>query len=532
MDAHLPRGEPEEQTSTSDPSESGLPITTPSQPEEWDWTEVLPDTKHIRLFRSVDWARTRLGPLPSWDHTLRQSTYQVLADSRPACLYWGPEYVAVYNAAFVAHAGRKHPGLMGSGFGDEAAFPELFPFVEPMLELARSTGIAQDVIETPMTTERNGYLEETFFTGSFTPIRNGHGQIEGLYNALVEVTKQLISERRTAMLNAISTGPQFTTRDVCRHVMKCLEMNELDVTMAMMYTIDHEQSDSILQLDGNHLGIPAGHQLLVDNQPLHSSEGLIPLCLRARSTSSPLTLKADKRFDGVEWRGPGGSSQTVSILPLVHGTRLYGFLILGTNPRLEDRVNAQLTNELLRMVSSLLASAVGTQESMKRQKGLERDLAKSDIKIQHLVQHASVGMVHILLDGSTVWANEQYYSIIGLTPRDASKDFSFFSQIVEEDLHIAEREWHSLLEGQENIQEELRMKRMYQPPVGDPVPATILIFGFPYIEDGQITSFMACMTDVSRLKWAENWQARLAQEAQEAKRQQESFIDVVSHEIR
>ncbi|RDI87556.1 hypothetical protein Vi05172_g2610 [Venturia inaequalis] len=421
---------------------------------------------------------------------------------------------------------------MGSGFGDEAAFPELFPFVEPMLELARSTGIAQDVIETPMTTERNGYLEETFFTGSFTPIRNGHGQIEGLYNALVEVTKQLISERRTAMLNAISTGPQFNIRDVCHHVMKCLEMNELDVTMAMMYTIDHEQSDSILQLDGNHLGIPAGHQLLVDNQPLHSSEGLLPLCLRARSTSSPLTLKADKRFDGVEWRGPEGSSQTVSILPLVHGTRLYGFLILGTNPRLEDRVNAQLTNELSRMVSSLLASAVGTQESMKRQKGLERDLAKSDIKIQHLVQHASVGMVHILLDGSTVWANEQYYSIIGLTPRDASKDFSFFSQIVEEDLHIAEREWHSLLEGQENIQEELRMKRMYQPPVGDPVPATILIFGFPYIEDGQITSFMACMTDVSRLKWAENWQARLAQEAQEAKRQQESFIDVVSHEIR
>lgn len=423
---------------------------------------------------------------------------------------------------------------MGSGFGDEIAFPELFPFVEPMFELAKSTGTAQDVIETPMTTERNGYLEETFFTGSFTPIRNGYGQVEGLYNALVEVTKQLVSERRTAMLNAISTGPQFTTQDVSQHVMKCLEMNELDITMAMMYSIDDEweQPKSILRLGGNHLGIPAGHHLLVDNQPLHSSEGLIPLCRRARSESASFTLKADERFDGVKWRGPGGSSQTVSVLPLVHGTRLYGFLILGTNPRLEDRVNAQLTNELSRMVSSLLASAVSTQESMKRQEGLERDLAQSDMKIQHLVQHASVGMVHILLDGCTIWANEQYFHIIGLTHRDASKDFSFFSQIIEEDVHIAERAWQNLLEGQENIQEELRMKRMYQPPVGDPVSATVLIFGFPYKEDGQITSLMACMTDVSRLKWAENWQARLAQEAQEAKRQQESFIDVVSHEIR
>lgn len=206
----------------------------------------------------------------------------------------------------MVHAGKKHPGLLGSGFGDEAGFPELFPFNEPMFDHAKSTGIAQDVIETPMTTERNGYLEETFFTGSFTPIRNGNGQIEGLYNALVEVTKQLILERRTAMLNAISTGPQLTTRDVSRHVMKCLEMNELDVTMAMMYIIDDERAPtkSMLRLGANPLGFPPGHHLLVDNQPLHSPEGLIPLCLRARSASSPLTLKADKRFDGVEWRGP------------------------------------------------------------------------------------------------------------------------------------------------------------------------------------------------------------------------------------
>lgn len=58
------------------------------QPKPWDWTEVLPDSEHIRLFRSIDWSSTRLGPLQSWDQTLRQSTYQVLADSRPACLYW------------------------------------------------------------------------------------------------------------------------------------------------------------------------------------------------------------------------------------------------------------------------------------------------------------------------------------------------------------------------------------------------------------------------------------------------------------
>jgi PAS domain-containing protein len=423
---------------------------------------------------------------------------------------------------------------MGSGFGDDNGFPELFPFIKPMFELAESSGIAQDVIETPMTTERNGYLEETFFTGNFTPIRGGDGRVQGLYNALVEVTKQLISERRTAMLNAISTGPQLTIQEVCQHVMRCLEMNELDVTMAMMYSIDDEweQSKAKLRLGSNHFGLPPSHPLLVDDQLLQSPEGLIPLCFQARSSSLPLTVTPDEKFKGVEWRGPKGSAQTVAVLPLVHGQRLYGFLIMGTNPRLSDQVNSQLTLELTRMISSMLASAASTQESIKRQKGLERELATSDMKIQHLVQHASVGMVHILLDGSTIWANEHYYAITGLTQDEASKDFSFFSQVLDEDLHIAQEQWQVLLEGQENITEELRMKRMYEPPVGDPEPATILIFGFPYLEDGKIVSFMACMTDVSRLKWAENWQTRLAQEAQEAKRQQESFIDVVSHEIR
>ena len=55
---------------------------------------------------------------------------------------------------------------------------------------------------------------------------------------------------------------------------------------------------------------------------------------------------------------------------------------------------------------------------------------------------------------------------------------------------------------------------------------------FPHIEDGVIKSVMACMTDVSRLKWAESLEAKKAADAQAAKKQQEEFIDIVSHEMR
>jgi hypothetical protein len=54
----------------------------------WDWTEYLPQTPHIQFFRSVNWSATLVGPIDDWDPVLRQATYQLMADSRPATLYW------------------------------------------------------------------------------------------------------------------------------------------------------------------------------------------------------------------------------------------------------------------------------------------------------------------------------------------------------------------------------------------------------------------------------------------------------------
>jgi hypothetical protein len=53
-----------------------------------DWTQFLPDTEHVRFLKSVDWSKTDVGPIADWPNALRQATYQVIADSRPATLYW------------------------------------------------------------------------------------------------------------------------------------------------------------------------------------------------------------------------------------------------------------------------------------------------------------------------------------------------------------------------------------------------------------------------------------------------------------
>jgi len=60
----------------------------PTQFEQGDWSSILPDTEHVRFFRSVDWGKSSLGPLESWGSGLRVHTATCLADSRPGAIYW------------------------------------------------------------------------------------------------------------------------------------------------------------------------------------------------------------------------------------------------------------------------------------------------------------------------------------------------------------------------------------------------------------------------------------------------------------
>jgi len=54
----------------------------------YDWTETLPDSDHVRFLKSVDWRSSPLGPMCDWSLTLQQSVHMMLADKRPTSLQW------------------------------------------------------------------------------------------------------------------------------------------------------------------------------------------------------------------------------------------------------------------------------------------------------------------------------------------------------------------------------------------------------------------------------------------------------------
>lgn len=67
---------------------SEAPIKTENPLQADNWADYIPTTDHVRFFRETDWEKTPMGRLQEWETALRLQVFMVLADSRPACLYW------------------------------------------------------------------------------------------------------------------------------------------------------------------------------------------------------------------------------------------------------------------------------------------------------------------------------------------------------------------------------------------------------------------------------------------------------------
>lgn len=80
---------------------------------------------------------------------------------------------------------------------------------------------------------------------------------------------------------------------------------------------------------------------------------------------------------------------------------------------------------------------------------------------------------------------------------------------------------------------EARLKKKFIGLDGSTNVSWVLASIYPETDDdGKIVSWMVVAFDISHIKWAEKDQEKRALEAVEAKRQQETFIDMTSHEIR
>jgi serine phosphatase RsbU (regulator of sigma subunit) len=150
----------------------------------------------------VDWAATPLGPVSGWSPTLTAAVDLTLNTRFPVTLFWGPQGVLIYNEGYAPMIGDKHPAALGTTI--EKVFPEIWDTIGPMVASVYRGGNATWVENLRLLMDRRGYLEECYFTFSYSPVRNAEGEIEGVIDIASETTAQILSWRRLRLLSQLS----------------------------------------------------------------------------------------------------------------------------------------------------------------------------------------------------------------------------------------------------------------------------------------------------------------------------------------
>ncbi|KAJ3153690.1 hypothetical protein HDU86_005189 [Geranomyces michiganensis] len=159
------------------------------------------------LVRAKDWSTTKLGPAEEWAQSLKTSVSFILNAAFPFILFWGDHYNVIYNDQYSPIFGGKHPNVLGSP-GYEA-WPEVWDVIGPMLDEVRG-GTATWSENQMLELSRNGYLEECYFTWSYSPVRVEDGTVGGVMTPIQETTKTVISERRLNLLRELAANTANT----------------------------------------------------------------------------------------------------------------------------------------------------------------------------------------------------------------------------------------------------------------------------------------------------------------------------------
>jgi two-component sensor histidine kinase len=113
-------------------------------------------------------------------------------------LFWGPEFVAVYNDAYAPTIGDKHPRALGRPARENWA--ELWDDLEPLLRCVLETGETVFAKDRPFYIERHGYPENVYFDISYSPIRDEAGKVAGVLCIVCETTERVVAQERQRLL--------------------------------------------------------------------------------------------------------------------------------------------------------------------------------------------------------------------------------------------------------------------------------------------------------------------------------------------
>ena len=197
--------------------------------------------------RAKDWSETPLGSVEQWPQSLCTSLSICLGSHLPIVLWWGPQFVMLYNDAYGALlTGNRHPQALGESA--EKVWPDHWHRLRPILEdRVIRQGEAAKIADQTLLLENNGALTERCFTFSFSPIRDESGNVGGVFCIATETTVHARGDQRLGG-DIEAASPVRTTHEFADKVLTSLNDHYVIFDHEWRYTYANDAAARTLGL--------------------------------------------------------------------------------------------------------------------------------------------------------------------------------------------------------------------------------------------------------------------------------------------
>lgn len=455
------------------------------------------DEEFERLFRAHPWEKTRLGQMESWPLSLRGYVSMMLKLPTPAIIFWGPDHLQLYNAGYAVIMGPRHPKYLGATYAE--SWPDTHPTIHPWMKRVLG-GEVLEVVNAPFTLTRHGFNEETYFTFSFSPLRDDSGAIAGFFQPVFEKTPEVLAERRVATLRG------FAPETASSNVSEALQANLRDIPFSLVSVWSEAEQALVLEACSGLAAKPAGVPEAVQ---------------RAFEVSAPQLIERVEDVLGMPHVGIWGDpTRTALALPVRRSDAdpARGVVVLGISPRLPfDDAYRGFFEAVARELAANLAAG---QERTARQEAERERQNLHDFFMQ------TPAPLCILMgpEHRFVLANTSYIGLVGREVVGKTVAELFGPETLSGYLAILDAVYRT---GEPFVGKELPLRLRADEEILINMSYTALRSG-----DGAVKGILVFAYDITAEVKARRRSESLAAELQSAMRARDDFLSIASHELR
>ncbi|HEY3928683.1 MAG TPA: GAF domain-containing protein [Candidatus Koribacter sp.] len=357
-------------------SDSRHKVAVPSAAHDRLRTIIPGDSELARLMRSQDWSKTPLGPVEQWPQSLRTSVSLILNSQHPMWIGWGPQMVFLYNDAYIDVLSlAKHPWALGRPAIE--VWAEIWHVCGPLADKVFQKAEASYQNDVRLFMNRGDFLEETYYSFSYSPITDESGRVGGLFCPSADSSAKVLNARRLRTLSELAANAliEKATESACTSAIATISKNPDDVPFALLYVLSPDRREMQLQSS------TVSNEIARTFAPSHalnaasSKDEITATVAKVVESGQPVTISVSHIALPL---GPADQQVTHAIvLPVQSRAEAHaiGVLIAGVNPTRKFDDDYRTFYELL---SGQVATAIGNARAYEEERRRAEALAELD----------------------------------------------------------------------------------------------------------------------------------------------------------